>query len=140
MKKRILIVIAVCMTMMTAMMGCKSAEQRNIDRMETIVEKAETQGDTYSAEDWEVAISRFESALEKIETSDKKLTSEQLKEIGRLTARMAKVTTKYYFGVLTDVVSDKAQELSGFLEEWSSEDIEEDFDNLLNDLENLFSE
>lgn len=140
MKNRLLIVIVICMTMMTAMMGCKSTEERNIDKLETIVEKAETQGDSYSEEDWEIAISRFEKALENIETSDKKLSPEQLKEIGRLTARMTKVTTKYYFGVLTDVMSDKAQELSGFMEEWSSEDVEDDVDNLLNDLENLFSE
>ena len=129
--------------LLSTITSCKSTVERDIDKLEMIVEKAETRGDNYSEKDWEKAVDRFERLIDNIENSNKQLNPEQLKEVGRLTARMTKATTKYYFGVFTDFASDKAMELSGFLEEMQEETEEntmDEVDEFLKSIEDLFSE
>ena len=140
MKTKILIAI-VSLALSVTIIGCKTAQERYIDKLETIVEKAESHGDSYSEHDWEIAVKRFENTLEKIEASDQKLTSEQLKEIGRLTGRMSKVAAKHYVGEFSNIINDKAEELSGFLEGLSEdlEDVEDEIDDFMDNLEDLFS-
>ena len=141
--KRFQWIVIVYMALLTTITSCKSTQERNIDKLEKIVEKAESHGDNYSEKDWENSVAQFERVMESIESCNKRLSPEQLKEVGRLTARMTKATTKYYFGVFTDLASDKAMELSGFLEEMQEEADEntmDEVDEFLKGFEDLFSE
>jgi len=127
--KRLFVFIS-CFVIAMTITGCKPSVERNIDKLEMIVERAELRCDTYSEYDWEKAIYRFGRVIEAI-NSNKKLTPEQFDEVGRITERMNNVTTKYNVGAVMDDVNN----LEEFHEETkdTNNDFEELFEATIND-------
>lgn len=102
--KRLVVFISCFVIIAMTITGCKPSVERNIDKLEMIVERAELRGDTYSEYDWGKVAYRFGRVMEAI--NSKKLTPDQFKEVGRMIERMNIVTTKYNVGAVMDDVNN----------------------------------
>ncbi len=100
-----LVVFIPSLVVAIAIMGCRSSEERNIDKLKMVVEKAEMWGDTYSEYDWEKTVYRYGRLMEML-NSNKKLTPDQLKEVGLLIERMNNVTTKHGICTFKNIEND----------------------------------
>ena len=121
------------------LVGCSSPNERRIKKLNQISNKVEQKGDRFSKDDWEKAIEQYETLLDQLNKSSQELTSEQHKEIGRISAKMLKLTVKYYVGSTTNAAKN---ELSGFLEELEDtsawEDELDELEGLMEEFEGLF--
>ena len=104
-----------------------------ISRLSSLCESIESDGNSFSQEDWEGVIAEFESIQEELANGE--YTQEELKEIGRLEARFyvkagSKLGGKYLRGIKS--------EIEGITEELENTDFEqimkeEGLDELFND-------
>ena len=78
--------------LMFALVSCQSREERTISDLRSIAEKIENKSDVMTTEDWSKLEKEFEAVIEK--AKDCEFTDEQLKEIGRLEAKITVEITK----------------------------------------------
>ena len=116
-KSRLLVPVLVCiMLAFSVLVSCQSASENYIRGFERFVSKVEKENANYTDEDWERKDLEFEKYTnEKYEKVEKKLTSNDRKKIGELTARYYKVRAMAYGNSLIDGVEEGIDYLDGFL-------------------------
>ena len=92
MKKKALFIFAVVMLGLFCLTSCQSKEERTISKLQQLSEQIEEDGENYDVEDWNGIMKDMESISEDIEDCD--LTSQQMREVGRLQAKFYKAIMK----------------------------------------------
>ena len=92
MKKKALLTLTAVMLGLFCLTSCQSQEERTISKLEQLSERIEENGDKYDVEDWNGIMKEMESISDDIEDCD--LTSQQMKEVGRLQAKFYKAVMK----------------------------------------------
>ena len=107
--------------------SCKSKEERVLDRLQTMSEEIQKNGDNFSKEDWEKRYKEYTDIHAKILNKEYNFTDEQAHELGKLEGKIGKAFVKHSmsdFGKAADELIKKGSEfLKGILE--SDEDKEE---------------
>ena len=107
--------------------SCKSKEERVLDRLQTMSEEIQKNGDNFSKEDWEKLYKEYTDIHAKILNKEYNFTDEQAHELGKLEGKIGKAFVKHSmsdFGKAADELIKKGSEfLKGILE--SDEDKEE---------------
>lgn len=96
--------------------SCASTTPRSFER---VVDKAESDGASYSEKDWEVADAQYGEFMEKYSDMEtlRSLTPEGRKEVGRLAARYLKVRTRVQMRDMQDALEVSSDLTKGFLDE-----------------------
>ena len=92
MKKKALLTLTVIMLGLFCLTSCQSKEERTISKLQQLSEQIEEDGANYDVEDWNGIMKKMESISEDIEDCD--LTSQQMREVGRLQAKFYKAIMK----------------------------------------------
>ncbi len=96
------------------MVACGNHEQSVINDYEQLVERVEKDGDKFTQSDWEkfnADCSRLEQEMDKCE-----FTTEQKREIGRLSGRMVAAVARHGASAVKSALDDAAAALDGFQE------------------------
>lgn len=127
--------------------SCQSQEEKAIDKLDTLVERVEKNGNDYSADDWKAVVKDLEAINKEMENYD--YSKEELKEIGRkegrimvmMTQEAAKYLKNNYQSILEGVGSfakgikeGVESELDEEKMEQIGDDIEKGLNNIMNDL------
>ncbi len=123
--------------------SCATATPRSFER---VVDKAETDGASYSEQDWAAADAQYEEFMEKYSDMEtlRSLTPEKRKEVGRLAARYLKVRTRVQMQDMQDALEVGSDLTKGFLDELgltnmdSIESQMHGFEALMQEFESLF--
>lgn len=98
--------------------SCKSATERYIDGFEAFVVRTERNADNYNTEQWDKADMQFDNYTgERYEKVEQKLTPEQKKKVGELTARYYKLRVKSAGGDIIEKIKGGLNYIEGFAEE-----------------------
>ncbi len=127
--------------------SCQSQEEKAIDKLDTLVERVEKNGNDYSADDWKAVVKDLEAINKEMENYD--YSKEELKEIGRKEGRIMVMMTheaaKYLKNNYQSILEGVGSFAKGIKEEVESEldeekmeqigdDIEKGLNNIMNDL------
>lgn len=138
MKTQLKPILSAAMATLLAM-ACATTSPRSF---ESVVDNAESKGSSYTEVEWDAADAKYEEFLEKYSDMEtlRSLTPEERKEVGRLTARYAKVRMQYAANQMKDVLGVGSDIMKGFFEELNLADPEamEGIDELMNGLNGLF--
>lgn len=125
--KHYLRTLLVALVAVMLLVSCKSKEERVLDRLQTMSEQIQKNGDNYSKEDWEKLYKEYSDIHAKILNKEYNFTDEQMRELGKLEGKIGKAFVKHSmsdFGKAADELIKKGSEfLKGILE--SDEDKEE---------------
>lgn len=125
--KHYLRTLLVALVAVTLLVSCKSKEERVLDRLQTMSEKIQKNGDNLSEEDWEKLYKEYSDIHAKILNKEYNFTDEQVHELGKLEGKLGKAFVKHSMsdlGKAADEIIKKGSEfLKGILE--SDEDKEE---------------
>lgn len=104
--------------MVFAMSSCQSKEERVIKALESLSQQVEQRADQFTEKDWENVIAKFEKIHE--DALDCDFSEEQFKELGRLegklTATIAKESSKKLGRKVQDLINKGKSALEGFIE------------------------
>lgn len=92
MKKNVLLIMAVAMLGLFNLTSCQSREEKTINRLESLSERIEKNGDKYDVEEWNGVMKELEAISDDIDDCD--FTSKQMEEVGRLHAKFYKTVMK----------------------------------------------
>lgn len=104
------------------MVACGNYVDRRIDSLERLVADVERDGANYTGQNWHQAQERYEDIMEDLGERSANLTDEQMKEIGRLSARYHKVFLANASALAADYLNATSQIMSGYMEEMTDED------------------
>ncbi|MBR5070211.1 MAG: hypothetical protein IKX25_12515 [Bacteroidales bacterium] len=125
--KHYLRTLLVALVAVMLLVSCKSKEERVLDRLQTMSEQIQKNGDNFSKEDWEKLYKEYSDIHAKILNKEYNFTDEQMRELGKLEGKIGKAFVKHSmsdFGKAADELIKKGSEfLKGILE--SDEDKEE---------------
>lgn len=119
--------------------------KHQIHSLESLTEKVEKKGDSFTKQDWAEVSEEYDEICAKINQCD--YTDEQLQEIGRLKGRYYAACTKHAFnaagGLLNSFLQQAEGAIDGFMEGISEpqEDdanLKEEVDEALLELESIF--
>ena len=100
------------------MSSCQSKEERVIKALESLSQQVEQRADQFTEKDWENVIAKFEKIHE--DALDCDFSEEQFKELGRLegklTATIAKESSKKLGRKVQDLINKGKSALEGFIE------------------------
>ena len=133
MKKKVLLTLTVVMLGLFCLTSCQSKEERTINKLEQLSERIEKNGEDYDVEEWNGIMKELESIHEDIGECD--LTSQQMKEVGRIEAKLYKTIMKNGSKLFSGALSSFGSYAKGFKEGLMDEDfdengLEEQFDEL----------
>ncbi|MBO4738586.1 MAG: hypothetical protein J5606_03390 [Bacteroidales bacterium] len=95
--------------------SCQSGVKGYLRSFESFVDRIERHADSYTEKQWEKADNQFEIFTgEKYDKVEARLTSEQKKKVGELTARYYKVRLKSAGGDILDKIRGGLNYLEGF--------------------------
>lgn len=104
--------------MVFVMSSCQSKEERVIKALESLSQQVEQRADQFTEKDWENVIAKFEKIHE--DALDCNFSEEQFKELGRLegklTATIAKESSKKLGRKVQDLINKGKSALEGFIE------------------------
>ena len=112
MKKSVLFLIAVVMSCLFS--SCDPAKS-SIDKLEKLVTKVETKGDSFSQQQWDDTFVEFENLTYKMDEYD--YDKLQLKQIGRLKARFYTAVAKYGIENVEGILGGLFYQAAGVVEE-----------------------
>ena len=132
MKKRALFIMTAVMLGLFNLTSCQSREERTIDRLESLSERVEENGDKYDVEEWNGIMKELEDICDDIEDCD--FTSKQKQEVGRLQAKFYKSILKngpkVFSGALSSFGSYANGLQEGLLDDFDENGLKEQFDEL----------
>ena len=139
MKKKTLLLLTVIMLGLFCLTSCQSKEERTISKLQQLSEQIEEDGANYDVEDWNGIMKKMESISEDIEDCD--LTSQQMREVGRLQAKFYKAIMKNGSSLFSGALSSFGSYAKGFKEGILGGDFDEnDLKEQFSELENAFKE
>lgn len=118
------------------MASCDSVE-KSIIQLDELVTDAESNGDDYTNEDWEDFVCEYESELESISERSDELTSDDYRQLGKITARYQKVLLSLTSQALKYGIEAGSNYMEGYMEEMGDG---EDLDRLAEDFEDAMEE
>lgn len=117
--------------------SCQSREENAIDKLDTLVERVEKNGNGYNADDWKAVAKDLEAINKEMENYD--YSKEELKEIGRKEGRimvmMTQEAAKYLKNNYQSILEGVGSFVKGIKEGVESELDEEKIDQIGNDIE-----
>ena len=135
MKKKALLIMTVVMLGLFNLTSCQSREERTIDRLESLSERIEKNGDKYDVEEWNGIMKELEAIGDDIDDCD--FTSKQMEEVGRLQAKFYKTILKNGPKVFSGALSTFGSYAKGLKEglldgDFDENGLKEQFDELEN--------
>ncbi len=105
--------------------SCKSKEERALDRLHTMSEQIQKNGDNMTSEDWDKLYDEYSALHDKIANEKYDFTDEQMRELGKVERELNNAFVKQSisdFGKATKEIFKKGKE---FLEGFTGSDEEE---------------
>lgn len=135
MKKKALFILTVVMLGLFCLTSCQSKEERAINKLEQLSERIEKNGEEYDVEEWNGIMKELESIHEDI--GECNLTSQQMKELGRIEAKLYKNIMKNGSKLFSGALSSFGSYAKGFKEglmdgDFDENGLEEQFDEFEN--------
>ena len=135
MKKKALLVMTLVMLGLFNLTSCQSREERTIDRLESLSERIEKNGEDYDVEEWNGIMKELEAISEDID--DFYVTCKQMEEVGRLQAKFYKTIMKngpkFFSGALSTFGSYAKGLKEGLFDgDFDENGLKEQFDELEN--------
>lgn len=125
------------------MVSCDPVE-RTLNQMDSLVEDAEENGDTYTQEDWDNFVTSFQDLQEALSSSQIELTNEDYRQLGNVTARYQKVIVGYAIHTFSNGIKNGGNFAKGYLDGLGIDGDDESVDSLLGEyvgvVEDAFAE
>ena len=109
------------------LMACQSTSLGYVDSFERFVERVEKNASSYSKEQWEKNDEQLNKYVERYKTEKAKLSTDEKREVGRLTVRYYKARVKSFGHNIFGEIGDWLDYIKGFADE-----IKEDIENYQN--------
>lgn len=90
MKQPFLFILSILFLM--PLSSCQTKEERVINKLESLAERIDCDGEKFEKEDWEVVLKEYQQL--QTEAADCKFSSEQLQELGRVEGKLTAVITR----------------------------------------------
>ncbi len=113
--KHYLHILLVALMAIMLLSSCMSKEERALDRLQTMVEKIEKNGDSLTSEQWEQLYKDYSDLHAKIVSDDYHFTDEQTRELGRLDGKLGKAFVKHSMNDFGKAAGDFIKKGSEFL-------------------------
>src|SRR5574344_1733693 len=116
------------------MISC-STQNRHFSNIEKIVCDAEENGESYTAQDWEISADQLEKYVDEyLEKFTDQLTKEDYKELGSLVARYHKVKIKFVGNTFKKATLGATSFAEGYMEEMGNSN---NLDNMIDSFMNM---
>ena len=99
------------------LLSCQQKPRNYVGGFERFVVQIEQNASSYTSQDWENNDVKFEDYLERFNGQKAKLTTEEKKKIGELTARYYKARVKSVQNTVMNELNDWADFIEGFTNE-----------------------
>lgn len=113
--------------MILLLTSCQSTPLGYVDSFERFVERVEKNASSYSKEQWEKNDEQLNKYVERYKTEKAKLSTDEKREVGRLTVRYYKARVKSIGLNIFGEIGDWLEYIKGFADE-----IKEDIENYQN--------
>ena len=123
MKKSALFILTAVMLGLLNLTSCQSREEKTIERLESLSERVEENGNKFDVEEWNGIMKELEDISDDID--DCNFTSNQKEEVGRLQARFYKSILKNSPKIISDVLSSYGSYAKGLKEGLVDDDFDE---------------
>lgn len=102
--------------------SCGTPQEQYISSLESLTEKVETKGSSFTEEQWQKTFDEFQALVQ--EQKGMEFTSEQKQQIGELQGRCTKAFTKAMGDKVKDALKGVGTQLKGFLNGLTGKDNE----------------